>query len=190
MQPTFILLSGLRFSGKNYIANRITRETGWAQASFADAVKDECAARYGLDAARLKNDREYKEQHRTKLIELGNTRRAEDPDYWVRRVYDTHNTPGAVYVLCDYRFPNEAAFLRSMKACVITVRIQASDDIRRERGWKPDPAVDTDISETSLLETRPDFLIINDVKDAFMPEMMFVIIAEASRRRVRMEQLQ
>jgi len=186
MKPTFVLLGGPRCSGKNYVADKLTAATGWAQASFADAVKEEAALKHGLDVARLKStaaaDRPYKEEHRAKLIELGNGRRAEDPMYWARRVFDTHCTPGAVYVLCDYRFPNEEKFLRECGANVLTVRVSASDETRRARGWTPNPAVDNDISETALNDTIFDVIMPNDAHD--VPELI-LIIANAERIRAR-----
>lgn len=174
MPPTFILVSGGRYAGKDTVAAELAQRTGWTHTSFAYAVKAECAVLRALDFSRLLNDAPYKEAHRMELIRHGTERRAEDPTYWARRVYESHCVPDAVCIVSDHRFRNEGAFLRQQGARVITVRVCASDDVRTQRGWRYNAAVDNDPSERDLDAERADFTLDNN---AAVPDVQAIIDA-------------
>ena len=174
MPPTFILVSGGRYAGKDTVAAEIAGRTGWTHTSFAYAVKAECAVLYALSFDRLLTDTPYKETHRMQLIKHGTERRAENPSYWVQRVYESHCAANSVCIVSDHRFRNEGAALRALGARVITVRVQASDETRAARGWRYNAAVDTDPSERDLDAEAADFTLDNN---AALPDVQPIIDA-------------
>lgn len=157
-KPTFVLVSGYICAGKDTVAARFLKRLSMGGcrvkvASFAEAVKRDAAAQHQLDFALLTNHsaegRAYKEKHRQKLIDVGMEGRRQNENYWVDRVFEAHRHCDIV-IISDWRFPNECHRLRDLGAAVFCVRVQATQDARRRRGWKPDSSVDNDESETAL----------------------------------------
>lgn len=150
---TWVLISGRRCAGKDTVAEILLGRLGpmgGTRVAFADLVKREAADKHGLDLERLldnsRESREYKEEHRTKLIALAMEARERDPDHWVALAWKRYqNTP--IVVVSDWRFDNETAYLRARVGHVICVRVEAADGDRAARGWMPNPAVDASASE-------------------------------------------
>jgi len=89
MKPfKLIAFTGKAKSGKTTAADYLVLTKDFYRLSFADAVRREAAEVYDLDLMRLFQDYAYKAEHRDKLIEHGNGRRAEDPFYWVKKLSD------------------------------------------------------------------------------------------------------
>ena len=161
MPRRYVLVAGRRFAGKDTVANAIAAACGGVRRSFAEQVKRDCAALYDLDFARLMHDNAYKDEHRLRLIAHGCEMRARDPHYWARCVHEA-SAEDTLTVISDYRFPNEAAFLRDQGATVLVVRVVASEAVRARRGWTANPAVDNDASECSLDDAPYDILVDNE----------------------------
>lgn len=163
----YMLVSGKRYAGKDTVADALARMLkggcrSVARVSFASAVKADVAARHGLDLGRLMCDAAYKEQYRELLISHATSMRAADEDYWVRSAYATADraAPSDI-IVSDWRFPNEAQWLRNAGARVVTIRVMASDEARIARGWVPS-AVDSDPSECLLDGSAFDYVIENN----------------------------
>lgn len=162
-------LSGKRYAGKDHVASLIARR--WAKenvyvTSFGDALKRAAAEHYALDAERLCTSRAYKEQHRDKLIAFGKITRAVEPARWVREAMQRIPEGCNVVVFSDVRFHHEVEALKDYRLWdqrVFLVRIEASLEARRQRGFVTDPVVDSDPSETELDATpHLDALLVND----------------------------
>lgn len=85
--------------------------------AMADALKEELRPRikqeFGFNILDCSN--EQKNQARPLLVEVGCGRRAENPNYWVEKVYsnivaDLSKDKSIVPVLCDCRFLNEIEY--------------------------------------------------------------------------------
>ena len=147
--PLWILFSGRRCSGKDTAADELQRMIGGVRASFAGLLKEDAARKHHLDLDRLFTDRKYKEEHRETLIEHGRVEREADPDCWVRRTFEKYAQCKLVLV-SDYRFPNEAEWLKKQGARVVSIYMTATEHVRVARGWKYCPEIDDDASECSL----------------------------------------
>lgn len=151
-------LSGKIGVGKTALARELCSRSEQAlRLSFAAALKQEAATRYGYDP--LLNEtaagKETMVQHpdlvggaasvRQILIAMGQERRAENPEYWCERLRDAVAALALagmrMAVVDDVRFPNEAALIRRRGGML--VRVEPYD------GWKPGPCAH-DVSETAL----------------------------------------
>lgn len=144
-QRIVILVAGRRYSGKDTAADMIASIMGAQRGAFADELKREYAIRSGADVSRLRSDAAYKEQHRQALIDMATAARSVEPTIWARLCAEHH--PVHLLVVSDYRFANEREYFKSEGYRVITIRIDATDETRRSRGWVPS-SIDADPSET------------------------------------------
>lgn len=82
------------------------------------------------------------------MIELGQFYRQIDPMYWVKKAFEViKGMPrGAIVVITDVRFPNEADFIK--KCGGFMVRLERSNNKREE--IYPGCSNETNISETAL----------------------------------------
>ena len=141
-----IALSGRIGSGKSFVAGKVLlRAHNSYLVMFAKALKDELVT-MGFS---WEDVHEKKPPHIRALLQaLGNARRAEDENYWVRpvlaRLEQIKPSPGAVVAIDDLRFPNEGVRLREWAA-------ENGADLQLVRLYRPDkPAVSQDISETAM----------------------------------------
>lgn len=119
--------------------------------------------------------RDKKENYRAAVIAYATSHRAKDPDVWVRDMWNnqvtrrmpmvintwvdnmTTHKPVHVFVCDDFRFTNEADFVAERmkivgddRTLLLKVRLEASDESRRARGWIPIDYVDEHASEREL----------------------------------------
>ena len=156
-----VLIAGKRFVGKDYLATKLANFLADLKyfveiKSLADKVKEEYALSILKDHKlypRLRNDRDFKEEHRKGIITLAQNEKDKYGDeIWICRLLESIHTNG-IYIVPDCRFKSEVNYVLSNKISNIVpliIRIEANDDIRMQRGWKPDSFVDTDYSETDL----------------------------------------
>jgi len=107
-----VLLGGLCYAGKTYIANLLCKESeGYFKTSFASALKDELHDA-GLIDKKLLNDKQYKSGVRGIMQRFGQEKRAADPFYWARIVESKINdsSPEGIVFIDDWRFKNEAQY--------------------------------------------------------------------------------
>lgn len=136
--PAAILLSGWVTSGKDAVGGFLA-PYGFRRYAFADALKDEVAELYRLNRAAM-DTQVGKLQTitlqsgetttvRGLLIAHGQMRRAEDPDYWVKKTLVRIASDKCVrVVVTDWRFPNEeTCFRRSFAGDIHTVRVSRLD---------------------------------------------------------------
>jgi len=146
-QPTVILISGKAGSGKGEVANKfmtLLNEIKYilkVRTSFANNVKGAAKNYFGWDGVKDVKGRKL-------LQNIGNTGREYDENLWVASaledVFSSTFLPVNVIVIDDWRFPNEAEYLKKQYK-VWKIRI-ISDKFSSLKGT-PEA---NDISEISL----------------------------------------
>jgi hypothetical protein len=115
-----IMLSGYLQSGKDTVGEYLCANYGFFRVAFADCLKDEVADQYQLPRSDLdtpsgkaKIDPATGETFRDLLIQHGQMRRSEDPNYWIQRVLQRlKESKRTRIVITDWRFPNEHQVMR------------------------------------------------------------------------------
>ncbi len=169
-----ILISGKMLSGKDHVAQHITKQ---AQAhglqvyrfGWADALKGDASGMLSGVLARpvSVNDIERdKVVYRPFLQGYGRTMRLMDPEHWVKRAHQRIDQVNhldslagragkTLWVNADTRFPNE---LLAKEWGFISIRLKVTRPNQLERMFRRDGKIDEtslyDISETALDETE------------------------------------
>ncbi|XP_039107266.1 phosphomevalonate kinase isoform X2 [Hyaena hyaena] len=104
---------------------------------------------HGLDFERLLDASAYKETFRRDMIRWGEERRQADPGFFCRKAVEGVSQP--VWLVSDTRRPSDVQWFReAYGALTHTVRVVASEQSRRQRGWVFIPGVDDAESECGL----------------------------------------
>lgn len=139
--PTIILLTGPMGSGKDYLGRLLVEQAGFVRIAFADALKEEVCAHYGITLDELTA---RKAEFRPILQNWGVSKREADPYYWIMawyaRVQRADQVDGRSVVCTDCRFPNEALF--GIQIGALNVRLVVSEEVRRQRLLQRDGAFD------------------------------------------------
>lgn len=154
--PKLVLLfSGKRKSGKDYITDLLQERLGDAVAKtvrLSGPIKQQFAANNGLDYSSLLSASEYKEKYRLQMIEWSEAKRAQDSGFFIRaaiEMYEGGKYP--IWIVSDMRRRSDLAWFKEHYGnCVHTVRITASPEVRRQRGWTFASGVDDAESECDL----------------------------------------
>lgn len=177
--PKLIGLCGRAGSGKSYVADQIVARTDYkyAPASFAAALRWEIeevlGSKGGLPALW---DKPTSEPVRFILQKYGTDfRRAQDPDYWVKKAFEIYEKNNMSLVFQDVRFPNEAQAIRDRGGLV--VRVLAPIELREKRlgTLPPDHA-----SETSLDDWPVDMHITSTEENPVFDGQLTRILIEAT----------
>ena len=136
-------LVGFIGAGKGTVADLLVERHNFVKESFANSVKDSCAAVFGWDRAMLEGDtpesRAWREQpdewwsekfgkefSPRLALQLMGTEAGRDvfhPDLWVHTVLRRcEQAPYNNYVIADVRFPNEINAIKDSGGIVIRVR--------------------------------------------------------------------
>jgi hypothetical protein len=161
VEGTMIIgFTGYARSGKDTAAKALIGETlidggKWKSIGFADAVKEEVLKRH-FGVRMLAEEWGWETAKdlfpfvRPILQYHGMKRRAEDPDYWIKKVMDVIDAESGNWVLTDVRFENEVKAIHQRGG--IIVRIDRP-------GIKP---ANNHESETSIDRISCDYVIAND----------------------------
>lgn len=152
MKNKIIILSGKQFCGKDTIAKIILQNfTNFTRIGLGDAIKLEYGEKIGLSLEEVEKN---KSKYRAALQALGNQRRKEDSDYWIKKVI---SLPQDI-VVPDVRVQREYDYFKQVGA--FKIRVEASSKIRATRGVL---SAEDDITETALDDiTDWDFGIKNE----------------------------
>ncbi len=152
MAEQIIILSGKQYSGKDTVAKILLQNlTDFKRIGLGDAIKIEYGEQKGLTFDEIEKN---KANYRQDLINLGNKRRTEDKDYWIKKVI---KMPGNI-IVPDVRVQRELEFFKEANA--ITIRVNATRETRAARGTL---VGETDVTETDLDNIKDwDFVISND----------------------------
>ncbi|XP_053559674.1 phosphomevalonate kinase isoform X6 [Bombina bombina] len=174
--PCLVLLfSGKRKSGKDYLTELIRDKLGngtCAILRLSGPLKEQFAKEQGLDFERLLDASDYKETYRAAMIRWGEEKRCSDPGYFCKIIVEGVKKP--VWIVSDTRRQSDVDwFLSSYGAVAQTVRVVASEDTRRARGWLYTPEVDDAESECGLDKgVAFDWIITNDGDGNFLDEQL------------------
>ena len=152
MNNKIIVFSGKQLSGKDCIAKLLLAYlSDFQRIGIGDAIKLEYMEHTGISLEEIEKN---KANYRGDLIELGQRRRAEDPDYWLKKII---NLPFNI-VVPDMRMKHELEILKAANA--FTVRVNSSLEARQARGALSNI---NDVTETELDSvTDWDYVIENN----------------------------
>lgn len=128
-------ITGKAGAGKDYLASQlIDTHPAFVRMSFASALREEIEEVLGVDIPELYKKPTHPDVRR--LLQWWGTdfRRAEDPDYWVKRAEEKARSAaaqGLIPVFTDVRFPNEADMI--VRNGGLIVRVSARKSVRRKR---------------------------------------------------------
>lgn len=125
-----VFLLGEMTAGKDFFGSLLI-ERGYTRIAFADALKEEVAAKHGVTVDELNAD---KAKYRPELQSHGAMRRKENINYWVDRFNDKRlRNPSGLAVCTDCRHLNEASYaVRDVENSLI-IRIWTPWEVRQER---------------------------------------------------------
>jgi phosphomevalonate kinase len=164
---TVVLVSGKRFAGKSTFVTALrsemkTQGVAVHEVCMSAPIKDAYCKRYMLDPCTLRHC-ENKEAHRARMqdeLRGGHPHRFCWPA--LTKIAELNESTSGVIVVSDVRYYTDLDTMYF--ACsqmvggqrVFTVRLNASDAERAERGWTPDDRIDQHESETDLDDPHPD----------------------------------
>ena len=103
--PRIIGFAGFGQSGKDEAYLRGLKARGYKRLGFADELKTELSAAFGVTTAQIN---EEKHIWRPMMVALGELRRAQDPRYWIDKVFNQIDVKYK-YCITDVRYCNECA---------------------------------------------------------------------------------
>lgn len=147
-----IIFSGKQYSGKDTAAKiMLDKMHNFKRCAMGDIIKLTYGKQHNLTYEEIENN---KSMYRQDLIDLGNWGRAQDPDYWLKKIVEQEGN----IIVTDVRVPREYEVFKSHGA--ITIRIEASREVRASRGKL---IGEDDITETGLDHIKNwDYIIENN----------------------------
>ena len=137
MAEKIIVLSGKQYSGKDTVAKILLENlTNFKRIGLGDAIKLEYSEKTNIPFEEIEKN---KHLYRQDLINLGNKRRSEDKDYWIKKVI---SQPGNI-IVPDVRVKRELEFFKAENA--FTIRVEASRETRSQRGKLVGETDDTEV---------------------------------------------
>ena len=167
------IFSGKRKSGKDFVAKKLRDSFGCDRCAIvrlSGPLKHDYARQNGLDFHRLLDSSNYKELYREDMIKWGEEKRNVDPSYFCRLAVkmtisgfsDKNCSGGHVWIISDARRTTDLKYFKEGYKNVVSVRINASEETRKSRGWEFTPGVDDAESECGLDQEEFDVIIQND----------------------------
>ncbi|KAL7060476.1 hypothetical protein AAHC03_09111 [Spirometra sp. Aus1] len=184
-RTNFVVLSGKRKSGKDYVAHQLSSRLSANGISvsiihLSEPIKRAYARLHDLDMDLLMSSTAYKEDYRAEMVRWGEERRTQDPGIFCREALNqvlTISEPPAVIIVADARRPSDLAFFHHISPCrtVLHLRIFASETTRRARGWHPVPEVDEADTECALDDAPYDLFVVNEDSESLDKSMTSVM---------------
>lgn len=152
MTDRIIIFSGKQYSGKDTAAKIVLEAMpDFKRCAMGDIIKLTYGKEKGLTYEEIEKNKPI---YRQDLINLGNWGRAQDPDYWLKKILEQDGN----IIVTDVRVPHEYEVFKNAGA--VAVRVEASRETRAQRG---ELVGETDITETGLDNiTDWDFVIDNN----------------------------
>ncbi len=152
MADKIIIFSGKQYSGKDTAAKIMLEELPeFKRCAIGDIIKFTYGEKKNLTYEEIEKN---KHLYRQDLIDLGNSGRAIDADYWLKKII---NLSGNI-IVTDVRVLHEYEVFKNAGA--ITVRVEAPREIRMQRGTL---VGENDVTETDLDNIKDwDFVIHNN----------------------------
>ena len=146
MADKIIIFSGKQYSGKDTVAKiMLAKMQDYKRCAMGDIIKLTYGAKKGLTYEEIEKN---KPLYRQDLIDLGNWGRAQDPDYWLKKIIEQQGN----IMVTDVRVPHEYEVFKNAGA--IAIRVEASRGELIGEG---------DITETGLDDIKNwDYIIDNN----------------------------
>ncbi|XP_018534264.1 phosphomevalonate kinase [Lates calcarifer] len=179
-EPELVLVfSGKRKSGKDYVTDLIQDRLGpglCCVLRLSGPLKQQYAQEHGLDLDQLLGPGQYKERYRTDMIRWGETRRHRDPGFFCRLA--TRGARQPVWVVSDARRKSDLEwFWSEFPRQTRSVRVESSEETRKQRGWSFTAGVDDAESECGLdRDVKFDWIIRNDGDASSLDEQLQPIL--------------
>lgn len=153
MADKIIIFSGKQFSGKDTAAKIMLEEMPeYRRCAMGDIIKLTYGKEKGLTYEEIEKNKPI---YRQDLINLGNWGRAQDPDYWLKKIIEQDGN----IIVTDVRVPHEYEVFKNAGA--IAIRVEASRENRIQRGGEL--VGENDITETGLDNIKDwDYIIDNN----------------------------
>lgn len=166
MVDKIIIFSGKQYSGKDTAAKiMLNKMPTFKRCAMGDIIKLTYGEKMSLTLEKIEKN---KAQYRPDLIELGNWGRAQDPDYWLKKIIEQDGN----IIVTDVRVPHEYEVFKNAGA--ITIRVEATRETRSQRGTL---VGEKDITEVGLDNiTDWDFVIDNNSDYEHLKEQVLKII--------------
>ena len=150
-----IIFSGKQYSGKDTAAKILMEAMpDFKRCAMGDIIKIEYAKQHGLTVEDIEAD---KAKYRQGLIDLGNWGRKQSPDYWLNKIISQKGN----LVVTDVRIKHEYEVFKQADA--ISIRVEASREIREKRGGKL--VGENDVTEVDLDDVRDWNFLLDNNKD-------------------------
>lgn len=152
MANKIIIFSGKQYSGKDTVAKiMLAAMPEYRRCAMGDIIKLTYGKQKDLTYDEIEKN---KPLYRQDLINLGNWGRAQDPDYWLKKIIEQDGN----IMVTDVRVPHEYEVFKSAGA--ITIRVEADRETRANRGKL---IGETDITEIGLDDVQDwDYVIKNN----------------------------
>ena len=152
MADKIIIFSGKQYSGKDTVAKiMLSQMQDYKRCAMGDIIKLTYGAKKNLTYEEIEKN---KPLYRQDLIDLGNWGRAQDPDYWLKKIIEQQGN----IMVTDVRVPHEYEVFKNAGA--IAIRVEASRETRASRG---ELIGEGDITETGLDDIKNwDYIIDNN----------------------------
>lgn len=152
MANKIIIFSGKQYSGKDTVAKiMLAAMSEYRRCAMGDIIKLTYGKQKDLTYDEIEKN---KPLYRQDLINLGNWGRAQDPDYWLKKIIEQDGN----IMVTDVRVPHEYEVFKSAGA--ITIRVEADRETRAKRG---ELIGETDITEIGLDDVQDwDYVIENN----------------------------
>lgn len=166
MAEKIIIFSGKQYSGKDTVAKIMLAEMkDYKRCAMGDIIKLTYGEQKGLTYEEIEKN---KPLYRQDLINLGNWGRAQDPDYWLKKIIKQDGN----IMVTDVRVPHEYEVFKNAGA--ITIRVEASRETRASRG---ELVGENDITEVGLDNIKNwDYVIENNSDYETLKEKVYAII--------------
>lgn len=152
MASKILIFSGKQYSGKDTAAKiMLAKMPDYKRCAMGDIIKLTYGKEKGLTYEEIEKN---KPLYRQDLINLGNWGRAQDPDYWLKKIIAQDGN----LMVTDVRVPHEYEVFK--KAGAKSIRVEADREIRAERG---ELIGEEDVTETGLDHIKDwDYVIDNN----------------------------
>lgn len=166
MANKIIIFSGKQYAGKDTAAKiLLDKLKDFRRCAMGDIIKLTYGKEKNLTYDEIEKN---KAQYRADLIKLGNWGRAQDPDYWIKKIIEQEGN----IIVTDVRVPHEYEVFKNAGA--ITIRVEASRETRAKRG---ELVGENDITETGLDNIKDwDFVVDNNSNYEHLKTQMFDVI--------------
>lgn len=165
-----VLVSGKRAVGKDTFCSALSillKDSGinGTVLALADIPKIEFCKDRNLNFNKFMTNRAYKDKYRKAFIDFAELAKIDDEFVWCKKAIQSVKKCDVI-IVSDLRYPIELKFFKTFyEKQFNTVRIEADDNVRKERGWTFIENIDTHLSETGMDREHFDYVIENNSND-------------------------